>query len=185
MSSGVVDVGFPYLYDLYYRVRNGRLVNTFYRVDFLDWVKAGVAFNTRGLDTPKRSIAYFGEVYDALKNLDAENVPLLERALISFYDDLFLLYQDYLSTQQDNAKLRGQDFVLFPSFKQIPELTEYFEVLTVGLASYEGKNLFAVKQRIPTIYVDENSLMFKGMLLLHDYSNDMTPPIPLLEVIET
>lgn len=184
MSSGVIDVGFPYLYDLYYRVRNGRLINTFYRVDFLDWVKAGVAFNTRGLETPKRSIAFFGEVYTALKDLNTEKIPLVERALISFYDDLFLLYQDYLSIQQDNAKLRGQDFVLFPSFQQIPELTEYFDVLTVHLKSYEGKNPFAVKQRIPTIYVDEHSLMFKGMLLLHDYSNDMVP-IQLLEVVET
>ena len=65
----VIRVNHKQVYDLVFRARNVRLSAALYVLDFLDWIKAGVAFNTRGFENPSRKIAYFAELYSVVQEM--------------------------------------------------------------------------------------------------------------------
>lgn len=177
MTGTINRVAFPYIYDLYYRVRHAHLECEVYSLDFLDWVKAGVAFNVRGIEDPQRSVAYFGELYRTIKARAFENnVMLFRKALTVFYEDLFLLYNDHLSAQLKRAHNNGgagvtspQSLVLLPSFEQIPELFEILPAVDVILDEYCCENPELLQKNMASIYVQEGSALFRGMALYFDY----------------
>ena len=175
--SEIVEVEYPYVYDLYYRVRNAKLENAKYRLEFIDWVKAGVAFNVRGVEEPSRKIAYFGGLYRLLCNDPKRNIGAVRTAILKFYTDIFLLYQDHLTAQLDLARQGGsrvsltpKDIVILPSFLKTPVLKEMLKTVVVSLDSYKCRNIDDFKKHTATIYVDEDSTLFSAMSLLYDVS---------------
>ena len=177
MIGTINHVAFPYIYDLYYRVRHGDLECEVYSVDFVDWVKAGVAYNVRGIEDPQRSVAYFGELYRDIKSRAYErDSRKFRKAVTVFYEDLFLLYNDHLSAQLKRAHNNGgrgvtspQNLVLLPSFEQIPELMEFLPLVEVILDEYCCVNPDALQKSMASIYVQEHSQLFRGMALYFDY----------------
>lgn len=177
MTSTVVDVTYQFVYDLYYRVRHACLESEIYRLEFLEWVKAGLAYNTRGVKDPTRKIAYFGELYHQLRQgVTLMSKADLQEAVIKYYDDLFQLYQDHLEAQLKKAGhqknldfLEPASLVLLPSFTTVPEIKTVLDVVDIQLDCYECKDIEAFRQKMATIYATEGTSLFRCMGLLFDY----------------
>lgn len=186
----VVKVSYPYVYDLYYRTRNGLLENEIYAIDFLDWVKAGVAYNILGVKNPGRKIAYFADLYTLiLDNKFSEKRFTFQTAVMNFYEDLFQLYQDHLVAQMKLMAGKGRpnttapgNLILLPSFEKILALATILPVIPVELEKYECKNTDAFRQRMATIYAEEGTTLYRGMALMFDYGVCREGSGPLLGV---
>lgn len=186
--TNIIDVTYPYVYDLYYRVRHARLENTVYRIDFWDWVKAGVAFNIRGQD-PSRKIAYFVELHEQIQSGDFMRYRYaLQLAAQRFYEDLFLLYQDHLVAQlkiaqrQDQITLDPDELILLPSFDSTPGISDVLDVVHVEAMRYKSLHLDELQHKMATIYATEGSAVFQFMALYFDYGIKTTDPGVILEV---
>lgn len=177
MTQSIVDVTFPFIYDFYYRTRNACLECEAYRIDFYDWVSAGIAFNTLGAKDPRRRVAYFGKIFDILDSAQiSENVTALRTAIVRFYEDLYHLYDDHLVAQLKSAKSREKSetvepksLIILPSFSQVPQLLDFIPSRDVVLDTYECKHLEALREDMSTIYAVEGTPLFRGMSLMYDY----------------
>lgn len=173
----IVEVEFQYVSDLYFRVRHARLESEVYRLEFIDWVKAGIAYNVRGITEPSRRVAYFAELYGTLgtQNL-AKRVEDIRTAVKKYYEDLFQIYQDHLLAQlqiahklSKNSGTEPDNLILVPSFKKTPEVTNILPHEEVALLHYSCKNLDELKRRMSTLYAVEGSPLFCCMALMFDY----------------
>lgn len=177
MTGVVRDVDYQYVYDLYYRVKHACLESEIYRLDFLEWVKAGIAYNTRGIKDPTRKIAYFGQLYRKIQGgVSNMSKSDLREAVIKYYDDLFQLYQDHLEAQlREAGRQRVADIleprllVLLPSFANTPDICDMLDTVEVSLVNYECQHIEELRQKMATIYAIEDSLLFRSMGLLFDY----------------
>lgn len=193
MRSGVVRVSYGHVYDLYFRVRNVQLKHVAYRVEFIDWVKAGVAFNARGIETSTRKISYFGDLYTKIMSVDDYNElkDELKVAVYRYYEDLFLLYQDHLAGVLKSAGKKGraakhlcQNFVLLPSFDETPKFQGVFPVEQVNLNQYQPRNEDAMRSDMVQLFVEPSSELYKCMAMYYDHSIKSDGNIVLLEVNE-
>lgn len=118
-------VGYHYYYSLVFKSRNGLLQDGIYEVPFEDWVKAGIAYNTRAKDMETRRIIKFVRIYKVLCGLGCLNGPpttvdqqesglvkvtevtpnytniafnILSEALTMFYEDLFDIYRAFVDS---------------------------------------------------------------------------------------
>ena len=174
MTHTIVDVPFPFVYDLYYRTRNALLESEVYRIDFMDWVSAGVAFNTLGSKDPRRKVAYFGKLYDLIEGRALEaNVEVFRVAVMRFYEDLYKLYNDHLLAQLKFAK-RQRDvetaepasLILIPCFVQVPDLYEILPSQDIEIVTYECKYPGELREDMSTIYAVEGTTLYRGMGLV-------------------
>lgn len=177
MTQLIVEVGYQYVYDLYYRVRHARLESEIYRMEFLDWIKAGIAYNTLGVNEPSRKVSYFVKLYKILETgVQNASSRELRTAVMRFYEDLFQLYQDHLLAQLQIAHKRGKststepsNLILLPSFAKTPELYDVLPSEDVVLKEYEGHNIEELRRRMSTVYAVQGSPLFRCMSLLFDY----------------
>ena len=177
MTQTVVEVGYQYVYDLYYRVRQARLESEIYRLDFWDWVKAGIAYNTRGISEPSRKIANFVRYYNIIQNdLLSDNIVEMRTAISHYYEDFFQLYQDHLVAQLKIAHKRGSNastepsnLILLPSFEQTSQLQSIFPMEEIVLETYECQHLEELRRHMSTVYAVEGSPLFRCMALYFDY----------------
>lgn len=192
MTGSAIDVYYPFVYDLHYRVKHACLGNEIFRIDFVDWIKAGVAYNTRGLQNPKRKVAYFAELYRIILNRSdiSSQSAALQTAVTRFYEDLFQLYQDHLVAQLKHSGKRAKsgntepdNLILLPSFEQIPELMSVLEQEQITLLEYDCKNLVEFKQAMATIYAVQGTPIFRCMSLMYDYGICKCGNGVILEVI--
>lgn len=193
MKSGVVRVSYGHVYDLYFRVRNVRLEHVAYRVEFIDWVKAGVAFNARGIETSTRKISYFGDLYNKLMSVDdyAGLTDELRIAVTRYYEDLFLLYQNHLAGVLNSAGKKGraakhlcQNFVLLPSFLDTPQISAVFPAKEVDLNNYLPLHEEALRADMVQLFVDPASELYKCMAMYYDHSIKSDGNVVLLGVNE-
>lgn len=191
MSDAVVNVEYPYVYDLFYRVRNACLESEAYQIEFLDWVKAGIAYNTRSKQDPKRKISYFGELYRILQT-KAENdaKQVIRDAVMNYYEDLFQLYQDHLRAQLKRVKERDKgsvvmadNLLLIPSFEKSMSFSVFMPVQHITISEYECENLKDLHDTLSTIYVAERSPLLRCMGMLFDYGVRRKENGVLLEVV--
>ncbi len=181
------------VYDLYFRVRNVKLEHTTYQVEFIDWVKAGVAFNARGIEVSTRKISYFGDLYSKLISVSdySQLTEELKIAVTRYYEDLFLLYQDHLMGVRNAAGKKGratiylrENFVLLPSFESTPKMSEVFPKKEVNLQTYTPQNNDAMRMDMVHLYVREDSDLYKCMAMYYDHSIKSDGNVVLLEVNE-
>lgn len=193
MTGGVVRVSYDCVYDLYFRVRNVKTEHTAYEIDFIDWVKAGVAFNVRGIEVSTRKISYFGDLYQKLVSVSdySQLTEELKVAVTRYYEDLFLLYQDHLMGVRNAAGKKGratvylrENFVLLPSFKGVPKMQELFPRKEVDLRTYVPQNNDAMRVDMVHLYVQENSELYKCMAMYYDHSIKSDGNVVLLGVNE-
>lgn len=179
MSAPVVSVGYQYVYDLYYRTRHAILKNEVYQLDFLDWVRAGIAFNVLGRSEPGRKVSYFCSIYDALEQgITARNVGVIRRGVSAYYEDMFKLYQNHLTAQLKNSRdkksggsLEPKNLVLLPSFAGAPGIKEVLPEQEVFIQDYRCKHLAKLRDVIATVYASEDSLLFRCISLYYDLAN--------------
>lgn len=177
MSGIIVDVSYPYVYDLYYRVRHACLEYETYRLDFLDWVKAGIAYNVRGVEDPNRKVSYFGQLYSVIQQGDIErDLNIYKTAVVRFYEDIFQLYQDHLVSQLKAARTRNEsgatepsNLILLPSFKSMPKLYDFLPIIEIVYKEYVCQDRLDFQRHMSTIYAAESSDLFKMMSLVFDY----------------
>lgn len=192
----VVRVSYKQVYDLVFRARNSKLNSTAYVLDIRDWIKAGVAFNTRGFKLSTRKISYFAKLYDVLQRSKVEGVEvlqknklLLEQALTFYYEDIYEIYQDHLKSKHMEASQRrvraipdfGQLLVL-PCFDEMPELKQVFETREFPWDGYECQRRADFIEDVPTMYLDPESPLFKCMSMMYDYGRGCIERGVLLEV---
>lgn len=177
MNGTVVDVGFQYVYDLYYRVRNAMLQHSVYRLDFLDWVRAGVAYNTLGAKNAQRRISYFAKLYYGITSgRGTLSESELRRAITMYYEDLFQLYQDHLVAQlhqrgraSSGSSMEPEDLILLPSFHLMSDVFAGIPVEEVMLDNYVPQNIELMREQLATIYVSEEGTLYRGIGLVFDY----------------
>lgn len=189
----MVRVSYDHVYDLYFRARNVKLEHVAYRVEFIDWVKAGVAFNARGIEVSTRKISYFGDLYEKLVSTDdyALLIEDLRVAVTRYYEDLFLLYQDHLAGVLNSAGKKGkaakhlcENFVLLPSFRETPRMKEVLPEKEIDLNSYVPRNEDAMRTDMVQLFVRQESELYKCMAMYYDHSIKSDGNVVLLGVNE-
>ena len=201
--SRVEHVGFKQVYDLVFRARNARLKSVAYVLDFYDWMKAGLAFNTRGFELNTRKISYFAGLYEIAQrareegsSIIADNKSLFEIALAYYYADIFEVYQDHVRSKHSEAAIRNRDssgassrvrpefgnLLVLPAFDGVPELREVFDTVEVGWNTYECKDSSKFINAVASTYVKKGTGLFSCMSLMYDYGYGIENPGVLLEV---
>lgn len=192
----VIRVNFKQVYDLVFRARNSKLNSVAYVLDFCDWIKAGVAFNTRGYELSSRKISYFAKLYDIIQSAHENGYEmllldkhLLEEALVFYYEDIYEIYQDHLKAKHSEARQKqsksAPDFgelLVLPCFDSVPEMREVFTTETFPWDGYECVMLDAFKRDANSVYLDENTALFKCMSMMYDYGRGAIKRGVLLEV---
>lgn len=171
------------VYDLVFRARNAKLGVSCYELSFLDWIKAGVAFNTRGCELSTRKIAMFAELYHILEGCVVNGADALvprkgmfSTALLYYYEDIYAIYQDHLASKQLEVRTKDLrsapnfgDLVVLPSFKNLPWLSEVFETRRENVQDYRCKNERAFLNDVNSPYLDHDSILGKNMAIMYDY----------------
>lgn len=193
---GVERVSYQQVYDLIFRARNAKLGYVCYELSFLDWIKAGIAFNTRGCELGTRKIAMFAELYHILEKCviggaDAL-VPYRNRmsdALLYYYEDIYAVYQDHLTSKQLEVRTKDLrsvptfgDLLILPSFRNLPWMEEVFEKRCESIHDYECKNKRAFLNDVSSPYLDRSSFLAKSMSMMYDYGMGRLGYGVLLEV---
>lgn len=186
--SKVIRVNFKQVYDLVFRARNVRLSAAVYVLDFIDWIKAGVAFNTRGFENPSRKIAYFAELYQVVME-QQDRREFLSEALTKYYEDIFEIYQDHLRAKQAAARQdivkavpAFDDLFVLPCFDSAPFLYDIFEIKNVKCMEYKCVKATAFANAIASANVKSDSPLYKCMALLYDHGMGRVDCGKLLEV---
>lgn len=176
-------MGFKQYYDLVFRARNARLQSVCFQLEFLNWIKAGVAFNTRGSEISTRKIAMFAELYKILARCRSEGAAPIEEnvfkfkdALVYFYEDIYSIYQDHLASKQMEVKMKElkaapefNQVLIVPSFKETPWLSDVFRSVSEVLETYECKHEHAFANSIVSPYLKKDTELYKGMAMMFDY----------------
>ena len=192
----VVRVSFKQVYDLVFRARSSKLNSVAYVLDFYDWVKAGVAFNTRGYELSTRKISYFANLYDVIQGARREgaqvlenNRQLFEEALLYYYEDIYEIYQDHLKSKHSEARQRQSrsvpdygELLILPCFDSVPELRSVFDVEEYPWNGYECVLKDAFIDNVNSAYLSEDSSLFKCMSMMYDYGRGCVKRGVLLEV---
>ena len=186
MNKKIIKVGYPYVPDLYYRIQHYSLENNLYSLDFIDWIKAGIAYNVRGIHSTRRSISYFAQLYSGLYGIDRDiSEPELRMGIVYFYEDLYLLCRDYsasyLQYSEKNSILN--DFAIVPTFAESKSLVEKLDSQMIKLNEYKvmDKHRDSLLIDIRAL-ISESSCLFKCMSLYYDYGIHREGNGMLLEV---
>lgn len=200
--SKIERVGFKQVYDLVFRAKNARLSSVAYVLDFYDWLKAGIAFNTRGFEISTRKISYFVNLYEILMDSRKNGISHLqdERVMFStalsyYYADIFEIYQDHVRSKhseatQRNRSLRGNtrarpefgNLIVLPAFDCVPELREVFPTRTFEWDKYECKDPVKFNNVVASTYVKPDTGLFSCMSMMYDYGIGRVESGVLLEV---
>lgn len=189
-------VAFQQVYDLVFRARNARLSSVAYVLDFYDWLRAGIAYNTRGFENPTRKIAYFAKIYGILMDAREQGATLephknlFSQALSYYYADILDIYQDHVKAKHALAALRNSkakakskvvpefgNLLVLPSFDLVPELRgdegvpPLFPTRKFPWNGYQCKNVNRFRSIVTSAYVNSetNPGLFSCMSLLYDY----------------
>ncbi len=189
IDSGIY-VPFQYFNDLYFRVKNGKLEHDVYMINYMEWVKAGVAFNTQGVKNATRNISYFAELYNKLcVEYDESFIYDFQLSLVKFYQDLYELYQQHFAAQTRLiSKRSSEDLILIknlfllPNFEGASSITEHLHKKVIVLADYESTYLKDFQRELSTVYISEDSLLFKMASIMFDYGVKNLEPGVILEV---
>lgn len=177
MKSDIIKIGFQCVVDFYWRVGHATLEHELYSWDFLDWIKAGISSNMRGLEDPSRKIDFFASLYYAMiGNEVSENEVLFKRAVPFFYEDIFLLYQSHLHAQLTIAYRKGKiktlqpsNLIIYPTFEKASELYGVLPSIQLSLEGYQAKHVDELEQKLESAYVSRDSMLFKSMSMMYDY----------------
>lgn len=191
----MTKVMYKQVYDLCFRARNAKLKSRVYVLDFVDWVKAGVAFNTRGYDLSTRKISYFAKIYEFLSraaeegsSVIVENRYLFEEALAFYYEDIFAIYQDHLKSKNSEAmqKLKQRpdfgDLLVLPCFEDVEFMYDVFEKRELNWETYECAYRSEFVENLNTAYLDPSTPLFACMAMMYDYGCRVSERGVLLEV---
>ena len=199
----VEKVCFKQVYDLVFRARNARLKTVAYVLDFYEWMKAGIAFNTRGFELSTRKISYFASLYSMIERAKTEGVEILEQnrsmletALQYYYADIFEVYQDHIKAKHSEASFKNQkarnrsgvvqpefgNLLILPAFDRVPELREVFITREVGWNNYQCVDRDRFSYAVASAYVKEDSPLYHCMSLMYDYGHGLVDAGELLEV---
>lgn len=202
MTRDVEYVGFKQVYDLVFRAKNARLGSIAYVLDFYDWMKAGIAFNTRGYELSTRKISYFANLYNVLERARTEGVEviqeerqLFETALTFYYADIFEVYQDHVRSKHSEAVLRNREsrsrvkarpefgnLLVLPAFDCVPELKEVFATKSIVWDKYECLDPVKFANVVASAYVQPGTGLYSCMSLMYDYGVSGIERGTLLEV---
>lgn len=192
----VVRVSFKQVYDLVFRARSSKLNSVAYVLDFYDWIKAGIAFNTRGFQLGTRKISYFVKLYDVLQLCKTDGPEVLEgkrkmfeEALSFYYDDIYEIYQDHLRSKHEEAAQRQSrsvpdfgELLILPCFDGTPVMREVFERRVYLWNEYTCKRRNDFIEDVSTVYLNSDSSLFKCMSMMYDYGRGCVERGVLLEV---
>lgn len=210
LNLPVERVSYKQVYDLVFKSRNAKLNSVAYTLDYLDWVKAGIAFNTRGFQVESRKISAFVDLYRSVQALESEiakggdgdkaviemHKKILGESLPSFYQDIFEIYQDHLASKAEVAgtqrAARGTEaapdfgqLIILPSFDDVPFFRDLFDCVHTTWDGYESPSasIFDAKVKA-SIYLNRNQYpgIYSCMLLMYDYSRLSHGTNTLLEV---
>lgn len=131
-------VSYHWYYDLVFRTKYNFLVPFVYVIDFLDYVKAGIAFNTRSYEMSSRKISFYAAVLQDLN--DGKFTPTVQQAIRYFYEDIFSLYKNYFKNV--SSDMAQSTYVCFiPAFEKVAFLYEKCSVSTLDLSTYQSENM--------------------------------------------
>lgn len=145
------NVNYHLYYDLVFRTKYNFLVPFIYVIDFLDYVKAGICYNTRSYEMSSRKIDFFVKVYQDLQNNNCTESVL--RGLQYFYEDIFYLYVNYFKNTEFE-KIKYEYVAFIPDFKKVSFLYDLCQTKVLDMQSYRSSNedeiLFSIGT--PSVY---------------------------------
>ena len=148
----LLNVPYYHFYDLVFRCRYDFLVPAIYVIDFLDYVKAGIAYNAFSFKSADRKIAFFVKVLDAI-SLEAYDSEIIRRAIRYFYEDIFSLYKDIMNNKGTKLLQDGSvQVVLKPAFAGCTKaLTSVFAVEQITPKSVFKSNATVFTRTLPHV----------------------------------
>ena len=144
-------VNYHWYYDLFFRTKYNFLVPFVYVIDFMDYVKANIAYNTRSYQLASRKISFFANVYKDL--MAGESTQDVRTAIKYFYEDIFNLYKQYFKTTPVES-LTETYVGFFPEFRKVSFLYDTIGLHQVNISIYHKDNLDEMLFNIgsPSIY---------------------------------
>lgn len=158
-SMNRVYVPCNFYYSLVYNAHYNLLENYIYEVDFLEYIKAGIAYNTRASENSSRKVSDFVNIYRILQSGDIENnITIIRKFMHYFYEDLLVLYEKHIKASFDYDLIRGRKReheknitypVIVPVYKSIPSIVNIGSKIICNLCgndtqkvtTYAGTNI--------------------------------------------
>ena len=134
----ILNVNYHWYYDLVFRTKYNFLVPCLYIIDFLDYVKAGIAYNTRSYEISSRKISFFATVYEHL--CAQQYTTEVASAIKYFYEDLFCLYKQYFISVDSN-KVDSNYIGFLSFFEQVKFLCDIRGIYKVDIQEYVPKDI--------------------------------------------
>lgn len=131
------NVNYHWYYDLVFRVKYNFLIPKIYVINFLDYIKAGIAYNTRSYELATRKIDFFVEVLQ-----DIENEILSDSVVTAikyFYEDIFYLYKQYV-IHVDEKEIKNNLAAFLPSFEDNGFLRNAMLLNVIDIQEYNADN---------------------------------------------
>lgn len=161
-----------YIYGLIYSAQSAKLKNYDYRVDFYDWVLAGVCCNSRGVINENLSLCYFVDILMTIRKsiYSDEDISNIEKFVKYFYDDIIRTMSEFIWSSNEKGIKLDKTFmpIITPHFDEIPNLSKYIPSKSVSeiLNEHKGKT--------PKIldYFDKDSYQWKTFLSIWLASKD-------------
>lgn len=151
-------------YDFVFTTSQGQLKSGYYTIDFLEYVKAGVAFNAMGRSRMTRKISAFAEVYLEIENAHNEcRLPdkgVVGKFIQYFYQDLYSAYESQVagslikSNKSDAAIAYFQDLEIVPEFISVPWVRELFDVKVVTADTLAGIPIVRKETEVSQQFMD-------------------------------
>lgn len=175
----IARVGFGHYYSLMYMAKNNLLQSCDYVVDFREWVKAGVAYNTRAGESESRKVSSFAKLYKYLEERqDSASTRTVASALRMFYNDLFDLYEKYAESTLLPELRRGRrkspelpaDMTITPAFEEYMWMEDKFPLIDISMVPVKrrpelvlSKDCEKYEKRMLALY---NASKMKGVLII-------------------
>lgn len=155
-----VIVTYQYYYDLLFRAIYGYLAPNEYDLDYLHYIKAGIAFNTKGKVDSSRKISFYAQVYRMLLGIETLNEVLIKDSIKIFYEDIYELYlqcvTSHIFTRFDSSNL----IFIKPTWNSCSQMLSFLQKDEIVLSSYKPNDFDNLLLNLPNIDVSDNQLKF-------------------------
>lgn len=152
-------------YDFVFTTSQGQLKPGYYTIDFLEYIKAGVAFNASGRSRMTRKISAFAEVYLEIENAQREcrlpDKTIVGRFIQYFYQDLYDAYESQVAgslikfNKSDAAIDYLRDLEIVPVFTSTQWVTGLFEVKVATKETLDGIPLVRKETEVSQQFMDK------------------------------
>lgn len=155
-----IIVTHQYYYDLLFRAIYGYLEPNEYDIDYINYIKAGIAFNTKGMIDSSRKISFYSQVYQILLGLEAYNKVIIQESIKYFYEDIYDIYLDCIKSHIFK-RVNFKDFIFIkPTWTLNNSILNSFKRDKIQISKYKSQSYDKLLLNLPNIDISDSQLRY-------------------------